>query len=128
MSDHTGMVMCVIKTFLVQFCVFLPPFFFLISSASVLYGAYLCIKFSLGISNFVKRSRLSHSIVFLFFCIVNNAKYSVKKAFLSLVGILWNSAFRLVYLLFSPLTFASLLFSAICKASSDNHIALLHFF
>ena len=32
------------------------------------------------------------------------------------------------YLSFSPLPFASLLFSAICKASSDNHFAFLHFF
>ena len=29
---------------------------------------------------------------------------------------------------FSPLPFTSLLFSAICKASSDNHFAFLHFF
>ena len=29
---------------------------------------------------------------------------------------------------FSPLAFTSLLFSAICKASSDNHFAFLHFF
>ena len=29
---------------------------------------------------------------------------------------------------FSPLPLASLLFSAICKASSDNHFAFLHFF
>ena len=29
---------------------------------------------------------------------------------------------------FSPLLFASLLFTAICKASSDSHLALLHFF
>ena len=28
----------------------------------------------------------------------------------------------------SPLPFTSLLFSAICKASSDNHFAFLHFF
>ena len=33
-----------------------------------------------------------------------------------------------VYLSLSPLPFASLLFSAICKASSDNHFAFLHFF
>ena len=30
--------------------------------------------------------------------------------------------------IFSPLPLASLLFSAICKASSDNHLAFLHFF
>ena len=33
-----------------------------------------------------------------------------------------------VYLSLSPLPFASLLFSSICKASSDNHLAFLHIF
>ena len=42
---------------------------------------------------------------------------SLKKAFLSLLAILWNSAFRWVYLSFSPLPFTSLLFTAICKVS-----------
>ena len=46
--------------------------------------------------------------------------WSLRKAFLSLLVILWNSAFRQVYLSFSPLPLASLLFSAICKVSSDN--------
>ncbi|KAB0375680.1 hypothetical protein FD755_012323, partial [Muntiacus reevesi] len=50
------------------------------------------------------------------------------KAFLSLLAILWNSAFKWVYLSFSPLPLASLLLSAICKASSDSHFAFLHFF
>ena len=36
--------------------------------------------------------------------------------------------FKLVYLSFSPLPFTSLLFIAICKASSDSHFAFLHFF
>ena len=53
---------------------------------------------------------------------------SHKKAFLSLLGILWNSAFSWVYLSLSPLPFTSLLSSAICKISSDNHVAFLHFF
>ena len=44
------------------------------------------------------------------------------------LAILWNSAFRCLYLSFSPLLFASLLFTAICKASSDSHFAFLHFF
>ena len=39
-----------------------------------------------------------------------------------------NSAFRCLYLSFSPLVFASLLFTAICKASPDSHFAFLHFF
>ena len=54
--------------------------------------------------------------------------WSLRKAFLSLLAILWNSAFRWVYLSFSPLPLASLLFSAICEASSDNHFVFLHFF
>ena len=53
---------------------------------------------------------------------------SLKKAFLSLLAILWNSTFKWVYLYFSPLPFASLLFTAICKASSDKHFTFLHFF
>ena len=36
--------------------------------------------------------------------------------------------FRWIYLSFFPLPFVSLLFSAICKASSDNRFAFLHFF
>ena len=52
----------------------------------------------------------------------------LKKPFLSLLASLWNSAFKWIYLSFSPLLFASLLFTAICKASSDSHFALLHFF
>ena len=54
--------------------------------------------------------------------------WSLRKAFLSPLAVLWNSAFKWVYLSFSPLPFASLLFTAICKASSDNHFAFLHFF
>ena len=52
----------------------------------------------------------------------------LRKAFLSLLAILWNSAFRCLYISFSPLLFPSLLFTAICKASSDSHFAFLHFF
>ena len=78
---------------------------------------------SLGISNFLEEiSSLSHSVVFLYL------HWSLRKAFLSLLAILWNSAFKWVYLSFSPLPFTSLLFIAVCKASSDNHFAFLHFF
>ena len=49
-----------------------------------------------------------------------------RKAFLSLLDILWNSAYKWVYISFSLLPLASLLI-AICKASSDNHFAFLHF-
>ena len=49
----------------------------------------------------------------------------LRKAFLSLLAIF---AFKWVYLSFSPLLFTSLLFTAVYKASSDNHFAFLHFF
>ena len=53
---------------------------------------------------------------------------SFKKAFLSLLAILWDFAFSWGYLSFSSLPFAPLLSSAIYKASSDNHFAFLYFF
>ena len=81
-------------------------------------------KISLGISNFLKEiSSLPHSIIFLYFFAL-----ITRKAFLSLLVILWNSAFRWIYLSFPPLCSASLIFSSIYKASSDNHFAFLHFF
>ena len=40
----------------------------------------------------------------------------------------WNSVFKWVYLSFSPLPLASLLFSVTYKSSSDDHFAFLHFF
>ena len=50
--------------------------------------------------------------------------WSLRKAFLSLLAILWNSAFKWEYLYFSLLLFTSLLFSAICKSSSESHFCL----
>ena len=81
-------------------------------------------KCSLGISDFLEEiSSVSHSIVSSI-----SLHWPLRKAFLCLCAILWNSAFKWVYLSFSPLSFASLLFSAICKASSDSHFAFWHFF
>ena len=73
---------------------------------------------------FLKRS-LGFPI--LLFCFIS-LHWSLRKAFLSHLAVLWNSAFRCVYLSFSPLPFTTLLFTAICNASSDNHFAFLHFF
>ena len=53
---------------------------------------------------------------------------SLKKVFLSVMAVLWNSAFSWVYLSLSPFPFISLLSLVICKAFSDNHVAFLHFF
>ena len=81
-------------------------------------------KYSLSISNFLEEiSSLFHSIVFLYFFAL-----TTEEGFLSLLAILWNSVFKWVCLSFSPLLFTSLLFTAICKASSDRHFAFLHFF
>ena len=53
---------------------------------------------------------------------------SLKKPFLSFSSVLWSSAFNVIYLSLSPFLFISLLFSAICRAFSDNSFAFLHFF
>ena len=73
---------------------------------------------------FLNRSLVFPILLFLFISL----PWSLRKAFLSLLAILWNSAFRWLYLFFSPLPLASLLFLAMCKSSSDNHFAFLHFF
>ena len=118
------------KIFFVQFfCVFSPPLlnifcFCWVHTISVLDWAHLCMKCSLGIFNFLEEIFiLSHSIVFSI-----SLHWSLRKTFLSLLAILWNSAFKWVYLSFSSLPLDSLLFSAICKASSDSYFAFLHFF
>ena len=71
---------------------------------------------------------LKRSLVFPILLFSSISLHSSEKAFLSLLAILWNSVFRWVNFSFSFLPFASLLFSAICKASSDSHFAFLHFF
>ena len=72
---------------------------------------------------------LKRSLVFPFLLFSSiSLHWSLRKAFLSLLAVLWNSAFKWAYLSFSPWPFACLLFSAICKASSDNHFAYFHFF
>ena len=67
---------------------------------------------------FLKRSLVIAILLFSFISL----HWSLRKAFLSLLAILWNSAFEWVYLSFSPVLFTSLLFTAICKASSDSHL------
>ena len=79
-------------------------------------------KWSLGISNFLEEiPSISHSIVLLYFFALFTLEWFLLFACYSL-ELSW------VYLSSSPLPFTSLLFSAICKASSDNHFAFLHFF
>ena len=73
---------------------------------------------------FLKRSLVFPILLFS----SSSLHWSLRKAFLTLLAILWNSAFKWVYLSFSPLLFATLSFTAICKASSDSHFAFLHYF
>ena len=72
---------------------------------------------------------LKGSLVFPLLFLSSIIKHcSLKKAFLSLLAIFWNSVFNWMYLSLSLLLFASLCSSTICKASSDNHFAFLLFF
>ena len=78
-------------------------------------------KRSLGISNFLEEiSSLSQSVVFLYFFAL-----ITEDAFLSLLAILWNSAFRWVYLSFSPLLFASLHFNLLIPKMSVFSLSCL---
>src|SRR5574341_622690 len=118
------------KLFFVQFfCVFLPPLvdifcFCYVHTISVLYRAHLCIKCSLGISNFLEEiSSLSHSVVFLcFFALIAekgfliSSCYSLELCIQMLVSFVFS--FALCFFLFT----------AICKASPHSHCAFLQFF
>ena len=90
----------------------MPPLIFCfcwVHTISVLYRAYLCMKCSFGISNFLEE--ISLVFPFLLFSSIS-LHWSLWKAFLSL-AILWNSAFRClvkslscVRLFVTPLTVA----------------------
>ena len=104
---------------------------FLISSASVRSVPFLSFIEPIFAWNvplvcliFLKRSLVFPILLFSSI----SSHWSLRKAFLPLLAILWNSAFRCLYLPFSPLLFTSLLFTAICKAASDSHFDFLHFF
>ena len=78
-------------------------------------------KCSFGISSFLEEiSSFSRSVVFLyFFALIAEEGFLISPCYSLELCIIW------VYLSFSPLPFTSLLSSAICKASSDNHLAFL---
>ena len=104
---------------------------FLISSASVRFILFLSFimpifAWNIPLVSLIFLTRSLDLPVVLFSSI--SLHWSQRKAFLSLLAILWNAAFKWVYLPFSPLPLASFLFSVICKASSENYFAFLHFF
>ena len=117
------------KIFLFSFSVY-SCHLFLISSASVMsiFLSFIVPIFPWNVP-LVSLIFLERSLVFpiLLFSSIS-LHWSLRKALLALLAILWNSAFRWEYLSFSHLPLASLLFSTIFKPSSDNYFAFLHFF
>ena len=100
--------------------------FFLISCPSVRSLPFLSFIESIFAWNIplVSLVFLKRSLVFPILLLSSiSLHWSLRKAFLSFLAVCWNSAFRWVYLSFSPLLFTSLLFTAICKASSGSHFA-----
>ena len=103
---------------------------FLISSLSLIsipFLSFIVLIFAWNVP-FISLIFFKGSLVFsiLFFSSIS-LHWSLRKAFLSLLAILWNSALKWVYLSFSPLPFVSFLFSALCRASSDSHFAFFAF-
>ena len=127
------MVILIIKIFLYSSSAYSCQLF-LISSSSLRSILFLSFIVPIVAGNvplisliFLKRSQVfPNLLLFKFYFIYLH--FSVKKIFLSLLAILWNSAFRWVYLSLSHLFFASLLLTAICKSSPDSHFTFLHFF
>ena len=127
MSDHTFMVIWFIKKCSVEFCVFLPT----LLNLMLLLVPHICLLLCPSLREifpWLSLLFLMKSLVFpiLLFSSIS-LHCSLKKTFLSLLAILRNFAFSWVYH-FSPLPSASLLSLAICKVSSDNHFATLHFY
>ena len=92
------------------FCVFLPSlldliFFYPVFTISVLYCAHLCMKCSLGVSNFLEEiSILSYSVVFLYFFaliagegFLISSCYSLEFCIQMLISFLFSFAFRLTF-------------------------------
>ena len=126
MSDHTIVIIWVVKIFVDSSSVY-SCHLFLIPCASVRSIPFLffiepIIAWNVPLVSliFLKRSLVFPILLFSSIFL----HWSLRKAFLSLLGILWNSAFRCLYLSFSPLLFAYLRFTAIYKASSDSHLAV----
>ena len=103
---------------------------FLVSSASVRsipFLSFIVPIFTLNVplvpKIFLKRSLLSHSTVFLyFFALITEEGFFISPFYSLELCIQMEKSFLLSF------SFNFLLFSDICKASSDNHFAFLHFF
>ena len=137
------MIIWVVKiSFVHFFCVFLPPLLNISASVrSIPSQSFTEPIFAWNVPLvtliFLKRALVFPILLFSsisFHCLL-------KKAFSSLLALLWNSEFRWIYLSFSPLPFTSLLclsllsfafhfspFLSYFKVSSDKYFAFLRFF
>ena len=119
-----------LRQLLYSFSVFSCRLFF-ISSVSVRSLPFLSLIVPIIAWNVCQVSPVFLKISLVFPFLLFSSIYlhcSLKKAFLSLLAVLWNSAFSCAHLFLFPLPFASLLFSDICKAFTGNRFAFLHFF
>ena len=107
--------LCIIATSSYYFPLLLGPYHFC---------PHLCMICSLSISNFLEEiSRLSHSIVFLyFFALIPEEGFLISPCYSLGLCIQMGISFLCSF------AFHFFFFSAICKASSDNRAAFLHFF
>ena len=122
------MINWVMKIFFVQFfCVVLPLLNIFCFWWSIPFLSYIEPIFAWNVP-LVSLIFLKRSLVFPILFSSISLHWLLRKAFLSLLAILWNSTFKWVYLSFSLLLFTSLLFTDICKASSDSRFAFLHLY
>ena len=130
MSNHNIVIIWIVKIFCVQFFGVVLPHFLIssVSARSIPFLSFIVpiIAWNVPLVSLIFFKRSLVFPILLFPSI--SFHWSLRKVSLSLLAILRNSAFKWVYPFFSPLPLAFLLFSAICKASSDNHFAFLHFF
>ena len=128
MSDHTIVIILVMKLFFVQFfCVFLPPF--LKSSSSIMSILFLSFIVPIFASNvplisliFSKRSLVFPFLLyFYFFALVTSAgfpispRYSLELCIQMAISFIFSFAFRFSFFLS-------------CLQVLFNHFAFLHFF
>ena len=117
MSDHIIVVIWVIRSSFVYLfsdschLLLISSVSVRVFSISVLYCAHFAWNTPLVSLVLLKRSLVFP--ILLFFSV--SFHYSLRKAFLPILAILWNTAFRWACLYFSALPFDSLLFAAICK-------------
>ena len=126
MSDHTIVIIRVVKVFFVQFfCVFLPLLlnYLLLLLGPIPFQSFIepIFAWNVPLVSLIFLKRSSVFPILLFFSI--SFHWSLRKAFLSLLAILWNSVFKWVYLPFF-LCFWLLVFSQPFVRSPQTAILL----